>query len=511
MKRIWTALALIPACLAPAAASDAAPAAQTDGWRVVVAPNFTVFSRMDPGATEDWCQKFNQFLYATGKAIKVDPRTLPPLTLVLFGSRSDFWAIAPILKDNDPLQGVAAFSFSRPWGVIGASCDLGSDENTQRLLFGMGVNWYLEADRHPRPKALSIGLNEVYSTYTVDRDIEIIGRPIRGRTTFLQTAVNHPLGSVGRFLPIEQLLAQTDLSAIQDRHGVPLYYAECWGFAHFLLFSREMSGSHAMDRLLRAFSQRQPPREALAQVFGAGASSLDLKFHNYLEGGDFYEVRRPVERAPPLSATPRVAGPAAVAAVLSRLEASAHHLDVARIHADEAVRLAPDSPGGYEARAVVCDADRQSDAMLEACETAIRLHSRDGLIWTMRAGERVRRASTAADRTPPGEAREAVNDFETAVKLQPSIEDGFRRIATLMGDVSHVTEDDGKFLLYGTMLYPDDGGIEVGRAQWAHRIREDKLALQLLDDALAHPDRLSEKEIERARATRASLAGGAAG
>ena len=82
------------------------------------------------------------------------------------------------------------------------------------------------------------------------------------------------------------------------------------------------------------------PHDALREAFGDGAETINSRFRDYILGGDFYEVSAPVEPAP-LAGPIAASDPAMVASILGRLEASTDHLDTARSHAEEGIRLAP--------------------------------------------------------------------------------------------------------------------------------------------------------------------------
>jgi tetratricopeptide (TPR) repeat protein len=314
----------------------------------------------------------------------------------------------------------------------------------------------------------------------------------------------HPLDSDGRFLKIEDLLSVGDFEPVADRHGVPMYFAESWGFAHFLLFSKEMAKEHAMDRLLDAFSRHLSPRVALQTVFGPAAASLDTRFYDYIKGGNFYEVRLPVEPAPPLAA-PTAAAPADIAATLAELEASVKNSDAGRAYAEQAVRLAPEEPRSHESLALVDFMTEHHLAAAAECREAIRLNTRDAWTW-FEAAQEVGRIGDGPLGGPlrldPDEARESINDCERAVLACKGLTDAYRRLARLIPAASHVTQDDGKFLVLGRALFPDDGWIEIGHAQWARRNRRNDLAVKILDDVIARADALTPAEVAAARSLR---------
>jgi tetratricopeptide (TPR) repeat protein len=474
-----------------------------DGWCQVTTPDFTVISQMSVPDTARWAGNLNQFLHALKGRVPVDPRLLGPFNLVLFKSDSDYWASAPVLKSGAPLSNIAAFGREGDWGSIAATCELGASEQTQRMIFETCVNWILSADHRYRPLALQTGLSEVYGAYVIENGSEIFGQPVRGWTSRLQRAENHVLGNAEVFLTPEELLSVNDMNAVADVHGVHLFYVESWGFTHFLLFSKEMANEHAMDRLLAAFAHHHNAHDALKEAFGDRADTLISRFRSYIQGGDFYEIALPIEPAP-LPSPPLPADPALVASILGRLEATTGHLDIARAYAQQAIQLKPNDPRPRDALALV---DFIAHLNVEAsadCKEAIRLGSKDASTWLF--SSLVAGKADGADKEPAEhallsaeQAREAVNAAERAILFSKGLETAYVQVAALMPHVGRVSEDDGKFLALGRMLFPNDGWIEIGHAQWAHRVKDDPLALKILGDLLDHSAAYAPEEAERAR------------
>ena len=252
MKLFRSTLTLASALCA--AQVHAGPPVNLQGWHQYADSDFTIISQMNEADTAAWTGRINQFIHAMKGRLPGDPRILGPFTLVLFENNDDYWASAPILKNGSPLPNVAVYERSGGWGAIAAASELGSDEQTQRILLGSCVDWLLSSDHRYRPRALTLGLNQVYGAYVIENGAEIFGRPIRGGTSRLQRAVRNSLNNAETFLRIEDLLAVRDISLVADVHGVQMFGLESWGLAHFLLFSKDMAKQHAMDRLLAAFS-----------------------------------------------------------------------------------------------------------------------------------------------------------------------------------------------------------------------------------------------------------------
>jgi tetratricopeptide (TPR) repeat protein len=374
------------------------------------------------------------------------------------------------------------------------------------------VEWLLSADHRDRPRALTTGLGEVYGAYVVQNGSEVFGRPVQGWTSRLQRAAANPVGTDERFLRIEDLLALRDVNEIADRHEEPMFFVESWEFAHFLLFSKDMADAHGMDRLLDAFAHHLSPHDALARAFGAGADTLNSRFKDYIRGADFYVATAPIEEAP-LGSPVAPADPALVASTLARLEAYAKRADAARSYAEQAIQLAPNDARPREALALAdYMAHRNAEAAAD-CREAIGLGTRDGWTW-YEASQLVGDADAGTQKSggsvplSADQAREAVNAAEKAILYSRGIQAAYDRVAALMPAAGRVTEDDGKFLALGRELFPNDAWIEIGRAQWVHRVHDDALALKIIGDVLARSAELRPEQLDRARAFQADLAAG---
>jgi hypothetical protein len=378
MKSLRPALLLASALFMSAA--RAAQPVNVQGWYRYTNPDFTVVSQMSQSDTADWTGRLNQFMQAMRGKLPGDPRVLGPATVVLFSNPSDLHDAAPLRDDGIPSLHLGGFWRSGGWGAIGATCEKGSSEDTQRMVFESCVDWLLSADHRHRPRALSQGISEVYGAYVIENGTEVFGRPVRGWTSRLQRAVNHPIDFNERFLRLEDLLAVKDLNEVADRHAEPLFDVEAWGFAHFLLFSKDMARVHGMERLLNAFAHNRSPHDALVQAFGENADTLNSRFRNYITGGDFFEYTAPIVAAP-LSGPPVPASPAEVAATLSRLESAAKRYKEALAYAQEAIQLAPADAQAHQALALVDFAERRhAEAGTDAAE-ALRLDPSDGPTW----------------------------------------------------------------------------------------------------------------------------------
>lgn len=486
--------------LAPAGAQE--PVA-TAGWHVVHAPEFTLLSDLSAADTRAYADLVELMIKSLRGQLPIDSRILPPETLLLFRSRSELMNFKPVGGKGVPFEDiesdVAGFNVTEPWGAIDATGYDGSLEGTSSPLLQGATAWLFSTQLHPLPLALGIGIRQAFGTFYVENGMSYVGRPPAGATSFVARAAENFHSGESAYVPIEHLLAETSLADAVARHGFQMLHAESWAFVHYLIFSKEMSGTHALSRLADAFGRGLPAEQALREALGPAATDINSRFRTYLRGGDFYEEKRPVK---PTGLTVADASPAEAAAGLARLAQVERHWPSALAYAQDAVRLAP-SAGSYDVLALVESEAKRDQEALAACQGAIRLGSRDGWTWNLYARSFVRLRQNHA--LSPDDARQVLNWDEKAVTYRHDLKLVFDFLPSLIASASRVTPDDGKFVVFGRQLFPDDGWLEVGQAQWALRSGNPDLARRLLDDVLSASGKLSADQTAEALRLRSAI------
>jgi tetratricopeptide (TPR) repeat protein len=499
--KTWiAAFATLATGLATAAAQE--PVA-TAGWHAVHAPEFTLISDLSASDTRTYADLVELMIKALRGRLPIDSRILPPATLLLFRSRSELMNFKPVDGKGVPFEDiesdVSGFSVTAPWGAIDAAGYDGSDEGTRPALLQGAAAWLFSTQLHPLPLALGIGIRQVFGTFYVENGMTYLGRPPHGAISFVARAAENFHSGDSAYVPIEHLLAETSLADAVARHGFQMLHAESWAFVHYLIFSKEMAGTNALSRLADSFGRGLPAEQALRDALGPAANDINSRFRTYLRGGDFYEERRPVE---PTGLVVVDASPAEAAAALARLAQVERHWPSALAYAQDAVRLGP-SAGSYDTLALVESEAKRDQQALAACQEAIKLGSRDGWTWNLYARSFVHLYPGHA--LSPEDARQVLNWDEKAVSYRHDLKLVFDFLPSLIASASRVNPDDGKFIVFGRQLFPDDGWLEVGQAQWAIRSGNPDLARRLLDNVLAHPEKLSAGQAAQARQLRGTL------
>ena len=466
-------------------------------WRVLDAPRFTVVSQISERETRVWADEFNQFIEALKGVLKADDRFLPKLTVVLFAREKDFGKYRPI-GENGKVQDwiVGYFSRQETWSVIGLADRL-EDETMRRIIFHEGVHWFVSADQRRYPKWFNEGLAEVFSTFSLHGDKVTWGQAIDSRVAAL---------SRQKLLPLKQLLLVSSSDKMfneSDRTG--LFYSESWIFVHYLIFGKRKDdrGAGAMSDFLTAYYGGMTTEEAFQTAFGMDFEAMESALDSYLTGGKYRIYTFPVSPAVKVTAPFEPAPPALVQVALARLAYGTGRKDVAKKHAEEAVRLDPSYAAGYQMLAWARRDDDSPDGFFEAADKAVQLGAKDADALWLLAMAKFKKAK-ALGGIPSIEARQIANLLEKTINLFPTQKSAYLNLAAVVPQVEHPTEQDELFLGLGRKLFPDEPMILIGQAQLLRKKGNKEESLKTLQTVLEKPELLPTQQQEYLKKLRSS-------
>ncbi|MBK9991443.1 MAG: DUF1570 domain-containing protein [Verrucomicrobia bacterium] len=456
-------------------------------WKVLETPRFTVVSQISEKETRAWAEEYNQFIDALKGVLSVDERFLPRLTVVLFAREKDFGVYRPIGENGKPQDWVAGyFSRQETWSVIGMADRL-DDEATRRIIFHEGVHWFVSADQRRFPMWFNEGLAEVFSTFTFHNQEVKWGQPIDFRVISLRRQ---------KLLPLSQLLmvSQSDkMFNESDRTG--LFYSESWAFMHYLVFGRRKGGQGSVNEYLSAYFSGMSTEGAFQKTFGMDFATMDLALEAYLRGGEYHVYSPPASPTAKITAPFEPAAPALVQVALAKLAYGSNHRELAKKHAEEAVRLDPVYAPGYAMLAWVRSTEESPDEFFEAADKAVKLGAQDADALWLLAMARYKKA-WALGGVPTAEAREIANLLERAINLFPAQKSAYLNLGSILAQIDRPDEDDALFLEQGRKLFPDEKMLLVGQAQLLRKKGDKEKSLKLLQTVLDQPGQVSIKEQE---------------
>jgi tetratricopeptide (TPR) repeat protein len=466
-------------------AADAAPQ-----WKVLETPRFTVVSQISEKETRAWAEEFNQFIDALKGVLPVDERLLPRLTVIFFSREKDFNAYRPVGENGKVLDWVTGF-FSRQetWSVAAMS-DRFEDESMRRSMFQEGVYWFVSADQRRYPMWFDVGVAGLFSTFDFRENKVQWGQPIEAHVRSLNRQ---------KLIPLQQLLSVSRSNKLfndEDRAG--LFYAESWAFVHYLMFGQRKDRQGSLNDFLTASMGGLSNEDALKKAFGVDFAAMESALDAYLSGGKYRVYSQPASPTAKITTPFEPASPALVQVALAKLAYGSNHRDMAKKHAEEAVRLDPGYAAGYTMLAWVRRDEESADGFFEAADKAVQLGagSQDADALWLLAMARSKKAR-ALGGVPSGEARQIANLLERAINLFPAQKSAYLNLGSILSQVDQPNEQDALFLEQGRALFPDELLFLFGQAQLLRKKGNKEEALKLLQAVLDQPGQLSGQQREQ--------------
>jgi tetratricopeptide (TPR) repeat protein len=189
--------------------------------------------------------------------------------------------------------------------------------------------------------------------------------------------------------------------------------------------------------------------------------------------------------------TIRPASEANVAFALGRLATVGGNFDIARMHAERVIALAPSSPAGYELEAYAAHEGGDDAALEPALERAVELGSDESWVYVAQADRLLfgnERSNGRLDELLAADtARSAAELYEHALRLRPRNSEAFEGLVMSLLNVRTLTDADDAALRAGRIMFPSDGLLLVGQAAGAKKRGDAPTAVELLGQSVAEP------------------------
>lgn len=451
-------------------------------WQKVVTPQFTLYSSGKSADALRVAQEFQQFIGALREIVRINPRALPPLTIVMFDRDKEFRPFRPRRPNGKPWDVAGFFSRQEGWSVFGLS-GVGLDDEVRRTVFHEGVHWFMSSFDLPNPPWLEEGLAEVFSTFVVEKGKREWGQPIGVHVQVLHSS--NPL-------PLERLLSVSRTDPLfNESQRTGLFYAESWAFVHYLLFGEHNRERTLFNEYLKAFRRGVHPDESFRTVFKKDYAGMDRELFNYLRSGKYFVGSRPLSaEASTLKVEPVSEVERDIA--LAHLALGADRLDLAQEYISSAQRVAPDSALVSEVAGYLASARGDTAGMLEHFAKAAQNGSTDYRIYFDPAQRLHQSGSGPEGRLglSPKEARQIADGYEKTINLRPWFLPAYQGLGGIIELLRPKNQEDRKFLELGQKQFPNDGLIVLGLAAASHQSGETDDALQLLGAVLSRADQL---------------------
>ena len=436
-------------------------------WRLAVAPHYRVLSQLNDHDTAAWMRGFDQFVLSTSDTLKLDFGVLTPLTVVIFDSDRDFEPYKP-MRPNGKTANVAGEFIWRPtWSVIGMAHE-GDSAALRTTLQHEATHWLMSVDQSRQPAWFAEGIAELFSTFERQGDKVNWAKPIESHLALLRNTNLEPLA---------QFLVEP--GAIFDRDDrTDLFYAQAWGFTHFLLLSQNLSRRQLLAKFLNTYKTESGEATAAA-VFGPQLNDIEREFHNYIDQRKFYYMIEPLRPAPDPPA-PQPAPAETVEGSLALLALGAERYDLARQHADKAIALEASSPEGHQVLAYLALDNQNVAEATRHAEAAIDSGAKDSELYILLGDS----YASGANAQIPNATLARANQYERAINLNPRQVAYYERLTEALFAIEKPREEDARFLQIGLKIFPGADWIRVGTAAIDFRLGRGDTALATLGAVL---------------------------
>ncbi len=438
--------AILTTALLLASSIAAAKSIEDRKWVQMESPNFTIYSTLSRGPTEELLRRL-EIVHALFFGVADErPASRVPTSIFAVKSASDLEALG---WDTDRFRGLFVSGIRRNIILVRSSGD-GDEFET---IVHEYVHYLLHStSRFPFPAWYHEGYAEYISKSEISPTNINIGRKDKWHLTNL---------SQERWLPWEDVLDSARLQSL-ERQDRRMFYAQAWLLVHYL-YSRPDGTQHVVDSMKRYGTLLQEGADeitAFEDAFGMTMEELEDTLRSYERRGRFHFVRLPV--APLLTDFEPVESPVSRGAIavemgtmLARVEryntfSKEERLDAARrlfdVAASDQESMARAEMGIGRILAQSGDPDGAEEWIISAASLAandphVQLdaasyyldRAADGDTEAVKSAEPYLRRASQIDNTSPefaftlgryllmtGESERGIRALETAARLAPA-------------------------------------------------------------------------------------------
>lgn len=448
----------------------ASAAAKEEKWLRVATAEFTLLTTLPEKEGLVWAEEFAQFI-AELRSLFGFKRPLAPLTIVVFAQTRAFEDYRPLNDKGTPAKVAGFFLRHESWAVAGLAGASASDD-VRRTIFHEGVHWFLSALGRTNPVWVEEGLAELYSTFAVKKNKAQWGQAIPDHVSLLRVL---PL------LPMDRLVHTTRSELFADesvRTGI--IYAQSWAAVHFLVHGKsDKIPRNGLFDFMQLAHEGRPIGEAFRQALGIDYVAFDRLLEDYLRGGTYYTMNRPLQTLPKLTAEPAVRFE--VVQALGRLALAAHRREKAVGFAREAIALLPDDPRGYELLGMARQEGGDAAGGAEAYALAVEKGSNDFRPYFELALHAQQAAEAAGQTFDSAAARRIADNYEKAIILHPRFLASYQNLSGILALADPMPHDRDCIAL-GRKIFPRDGMIRIGEAVVTERSGDRSAAIKVVDE-----------------------------
>ena len=395
-------------------------------WLEVRSPNFRVMGEVGAGTLRQVAERMEQ-LHAVLSQIAGGDTGAADVTVVVFKDQRSFQPFMP--RYQNKTVSVAGYFLGGPMNYIAVVADRNYDYSD--VVYHEYVHLASNRALGAMPPWLAEGLAEFYSTFEpADGGKKArVGTPHEWHLRRLQR----------EFLPLATLAAVTrDSPYYNERDKTSIFYAESWGFFHFLQIGLDRKYAPRLPSFVEALLDGMPFDRACVERLGTTSQALENELKQYFSSLFFKHLDVPlpetIERIERLPATPVSEGEAH--AHLAHLSLAMEVETDARAHLDHAVAVEPTQPLALARLADLASIANDDEQAMALARRAGEAPAPTYLSQYFRASALERAIQNAG-----GDRSSVVAAWQAVVDLNPRFADGYARLAQARADAEQSLED----------------------------------------------------------------------
>ncbi len=269
-------------------AGGGAAASAKDTWIRARTENFEMFSSASERRSKELLAELEQFRASVLGYFGLRQGREPRTTVMVFKSDEAFTPYKPLYQGR-PKEVLGVFVPAEDEVVIALSLDGGGDEEADpaETIFHEYVHQLFHSRGLWLPTWLNEGLAELFSTFRVEGDAAVYGRP---KELYVDVLAQSSL------MPLPRLLAVHPGSRdYNEEHRAGMFYAQAWALAHYLVCGTDRRNAEKLQQLVNLVaSGTADGTTAYAQIFGTDYRAMEQALRAYLGGGQYYQRRVPL-------------------------------------------------------------------------------------------------------------------------------------------------------------------------------------------------------------------------
>jgi hypothetical protein len=261
------------ALLAAVAVHAAVPVpSETDGWTVLTAGEFRIYSNASAHATRQIAVNLLRMREALGKVTTLNVRAAKPIHVFVFRNRRAFAPYRDALFEqrNAPVSG----GFVQGMAANAIVLDAAAEGGVARVVYHELTHALMRNTVPGLPLWLDEGLAEYYSTFSVRGDEVRIGYPVSRHVLALRKP--EPLIPLARHFVIDQQSPE-----YEDPRQHARFYAQSWALVHYFLWGGKERRAR-LEAFLEALRAGKPAAEATA-LLGTDYPAIEVELLSYVK------------------------------------------------------------------------------------------------------------------------------------------------------------------------------------------------------------------------------------